>query len=511
MATSSSVRSVGWSRCRRRRPGHSIFGDGLSVGESSRAGFVELVELQGKIPDSEVIHAGEMTYLEDISIDHHEVRRNSLFCAVRGSHSNGEDFARLAVESGATAVMTSTPLDLGVPQIIVPEGAMRREVARASSEIFHHPSSDIRVIGVTGTNGKTTVVHLLSQALSRLGSSCRELGTLWGRLTTPEAPDLNRQLRTFVDQGAQFCAMEVSSIALEMHRVDFVDFEVAIFTNLSQDHMDIHGSMERYFNAKAQLFQPELARKAVVYSEGEYGKRLLRESAIPSREVSLSALQQYSVQREGVSFTLEGVEFEVPLIGLHNLANVLCTIGTLVELDYELTEIAQVLASVEEPQGRIEFINEGQPFDVVIDYAHTPAALEAVLEALKVRLDKGARMITVFGCGGDRDRQKRPEMGRVASILSDVVVVTNDNPRSEDPELIAKEIRDGMAHGVDSRSVLDRRGAIRSAVHFARAGDVVLIAGKGHEKKQVIAGREIPFDDVEVTRAILRDVLGKRD
>jgi UDP-N-acetylmuramoyl-L-alanyl-D-glutamate--2,6-diaminopimelate ligase len=440
-----------------------------------------------------------------VSIDHRTTQPGDLFCAVRGARSDGADFAGFAADRGAAALLVPHQLATPLPQIVVPERQMRREVARVSNLVYAEPSQRLTMIGVTGTNGKTTVVHLISQVLSRCGVTCRELGTLWGRLTTPEAPDLHRQLALFLDQGAEACAMEVSSIALEMHRVDFVDFDVAIFTNLSQDHMDLHGTMEEYFAAKAKLFQPELARFGVVATGDGYGKRLVDSAGIPVVPVDLSEVDNVVHHARGVRFEIDEVGFDVPLLGAHNLMNVLCALRALRHLGYELPRLAKAFAGVTEPAGRLEFVPSDAPFHVVVDYAHTPAALEAVLTSLRVRVGESGRLVCVVGCGGDRDRGKRPDMGRIASALADRAVFTSDNPRSESPAQILADMMAGVGARDDVVVTEDRAVAISEAIRGARSGDVILIAGKGHENKQVIGDEEIPFSDVEVARRALAD------
>jgi len=503
MATLCSVELEGRERFYLEEADGFDLGDVL-LSSDDRSRGIDLKSLQKAVPNSRLLGGGEDLFLREIYLDHHEVTPNSIFAAVRGDRRDGHNYIDEAISRGATAILLSDERKLSVPQLVVPESHVRREVARAASLIYGEPSKELRVIGVTGTNGKTTVVHLLSQALEHLGERCGELGTLWGRLTTPEAPQLQRRLREFISEGKRFGAIEVSSIALDRHRTDFVRFEIAIFTNLSQDHLDVHGSMENYYQAKLKLFlDPSSVKEAVIYSSDPYGQRVIREANVPLRPVGMQDVEGYRLSGEGTEFTYRGRKFHSPLVGVHNLANLLVVVATLEGLGFGLDEIAESLEDAGEPKGRLEFIDEGQPFDVVIDYAHTPAAMKAVLEALSLRLEVGGRLITVFGCGGDRDRYKRPEMGRVASTLSAHVVITNDNPRSEDPSEIAAEVRSGVVPGAEVETVLDRREAIARAIRLARPGDVVLIAGKGHERRQIIKDEEIAFDDTEVARTIV--------
>ncbi len=508
MATLCSVELESRDRFFYLGAGKVDFGEDLLSSNDRKRG-VELSGLKQAIVGSRLIGYRDEVFLSDIYLDHREVTPNSIFAAVRGSKSDGRDFIDEAIVRGASAILLSEERSSSVPLLVVPEDSIRREIARAAAIVYGNPSEAIKVIGVTGTNGKTTVVHVLSQALETLGHPCGELGTLWGRLTTPEAPELQRQLREFVNAGKRYAAIEVSSIALDRHRTDFVNFETAIFTNLSQDHLDVHGSMENYYQAKLKLFRDRTTTKrAVVFASDPYGQRVLREAEVPLRAVGMEDVEGYRLSGQGTEFTYKGRKFRSPLVGVHNLANLLVVVATLEGLGFNLDEISRALEGAGEPKGRLEFIDEGQNFDVVIDYAHTPAAMKAVLEALSLRLSTGARLITVFGCGGDRDRYKRPEMGRVASTLSAHVVITNDNPRSEDPRDIAVEIASGVVPGSHIETVLDRRDAMARAISVARPGDVVLIAGKGHERRQIIKDEEIAFDDTEVAREILRSYLG---
>ncbi|MGC8465733.1 MAG: UDP-N-acetylmuramoyl-L-alanyl-D-glutamate--2,6-diaminopimelate ligase [Acidimicrobiales bacterium] len=471
----------------------------------------DVFQIAGTIPGSSVVNGDRSIEIGHVTMDHRQVLPGALFCALPGARFDGRDFVQSATTNGAVAILTTQPVDLACPQIVVPVADVRSAVALASAEVYDHPSQELTLIGVTGTNGKTTVVHVISQVLDRLGRSCKELGTLWGRLTTPEAPDLQRRLREFVDGGAEFCSMEVSSIALEMRRVDQVDFDLGVFTNLSPDHMDLHGSMDAYFHAKAQLFSAQRCRRAVIFADGEYGERMADAAEVPFTRIGYDSVSDVTLSRTGVTFTMRDVFFQVPLLGRHNLANIICAITALEDVGVGLPQIAEALLSVEEPRGRLDFIDfPGVPFDVVIDYAHTPAALEAVLVALRQTVVAANRLVVVFGCGGDRDHEKRPKMGEIASIYGDVVVITNDNPRSEEPAEIAEDVRRGLLPGVEAKVILDRREAIAWAIAQAQSGDVVVVAGKGHERTQSIDGSEMPFDDHDVALDCLTERFGGR-
>lgn len=464
---------------------------------------VTLDDLSAAIPRVRVIGRTEGRRTSGIEIDHRFITPGDIFAALPGAVTDGRFFIREALAAGASAVLTPVEVPFDIPQFVVEANRLRHEVARVASLLNGQPSKRLGVIGVTGTNGKTTVVHLLSQALGTMGHICREIGTLWGRLTTPEAPTLQGQLRRFVDEGAEFAAIEVSSIALDMCRTDFVDFDITIFTNLSQDHLDIHGDMERYFAAKSKLFATPVRHGSVINRDDAYGRRLLESLRTPEAGIGLSDISSLELSSDGMRFEYRGVGFAVPLIGAHNLENVMSAVRALELLNFDLPAIADSLREVEEPRGRLEFIECGQPFSVVVDYAHTPAALEAVLQAVRLKVEGDGRLTVLFGCGGDRDSLKRPEMGRVAGERADLIVVANDNPRSEDPEAIAAEVVAGIPVGSAFEVILDRRLAIRRAISLARPGDVVVIAGKGHEQRQIVDGHDLAFDDAAVAREAL--------
>jgi UDP-N-acetylmuramoyl-L-alanyl-D-glutamate--2,6-diaminopimelate ligase len=361
------------------------------------------------------------------------------------------------------------------------------------------------MVGVTGTNGKTTVTHLVSSVLERAGMPTGIVGTLLGERTTPEAPDLQRRLAAFRDDGHQAVAMEVSSHALAQHRVDAIVFDVAAFTNLSRDHLDHHGSMEAYFRAKATLFEPARSRTAVIAVDDPWGARLASELArtdvVPVRWNEATGI----VTTVGsTSFRWRGRSITLPLTGRFNVANALvaATVATVLGVDEDT--VAEGLAAVAPVPGRMEVVAAEDPFSVIVDYAHSPAGLEVALRAARHVAGPG-RVICLFGCGGDRDAGKRPQMGEVASLLSDVVVITSDNPRSEDPAAIIDQIRPGLRPGAETVVEPDRAAAIGLAIGTARPGDVVLLAGKGHETTQSTAGRTVPFDDrMEARRALAR-------
>jgi UDP-N-acetylmuramoyl-L-alanyl-D-glutamate--2,6-diaminopimelate ligase len=434
----------------------------------------------------------------DLAYDARRVTPGTLFFCVPGTRADGHDYASAAVERGAAALVVERLLDLPVPQFVADDA--RAAMAVAADEFFGRPSEQLVVAGVTGTNGKTTTAFLLYSILEAAGLRPGLLGTVECRVggevriavrTTPEAIDLQRTLREMLDAGDRSCVLEATSHGSELHRLDRIRFDALVFTNLTQDHLDFHSTMERYFEAKRRLFL-EGRPPAAINSGDEWGRRLLadRPDALtyglgPGAEVGPDAL-------EGVDLRLRG---------RFNVENALGALAAARLLGIEEDAIVRGLEAVPGVPGRFESVDEGQPFEVVVDYSHTPDSLENVLRAAR-ELTEG-RVICVFGCGGDRDRGKRPVMGGIAARLADVPIVTSDNPRSEDPLAIIEEIVAGMEPGAEVDP--DRRRAIARAVELAEAGDVVVIAGKGHEQGQEFrGGRKVPFDDREVAREALR-------
>ncbi len=432
--------------------------------------------------------------VRDLAYDARAVTPGALFFAVPGERADGHDFAPEAVERGAVALVVERALDLTVPQIVVRDG--RAAMAPVADAFYGEPTRELEVVGVTGTSGKTTTSFLLFAILAAAGRRPGLLGTVEARVggerrgvvrTTPEAIDLQRVFREMLDAGDRSCAMEASSHASVLHRLDRVRFAALVFTNLSQDHLDFHGDMESYFEAKRQLFLAEPRPIAVVNVGDEYGRRLAQElpEAITFSVADASAL--------------DGIELR--LRGRFNVENALGAIHAARALGIADDAVRRGLESVRGVPGRFESVDAGQPFHVIVDYAHKPDALEKVLRATR-DLAAGNRVICVVGAGGDRDRGKRPVMGRLASQLADIVIVTSDNPRSEDPEAIAAEIVSGADGEVEVE--LDRAAAIGRAVELAGPGDVVLVAGKGAEQGQEFADRTVPFDDREAAKDALR-------
>jgi UDP-N-acetylmuramoyl-L-alanyl-D-glutamate--2,6-diaminopimelate ligase len=455
------------------------------------------------------------TEITDLAYDNRAVAPGTLFFCVPGFTRDGHDFAADAVARGAVALVVERHVDVEAPQIRVPD--VRAAMAPAAARFYGDPTADLDVVGVTGTNGKTTTAFLVRALLEADRRPTGLLGTVKSVIggvehevqrTTPEAIDLQRTFRTMLDGGDRAVAMEVSSHALELRRVDAIHFAVAIFTNLTQDHLDFHPTMEDYFAAKRRLFTAE-PRAAVVNVDDDYGARLAAELEEPvtfglDRPATYSATEVVT-DLHGSRFTVVGpettMEVSSPLRGRFNIYNVLAAYAAARVLGVPAATAAAAIETAGQVPGRFETVDEGQPFAVLVDYAHTPDSLENVLGAARVLT--AHHLHVVFGCGGDRDRGKRPLMGEIARRLADRVIVTSDNPRSEDPEAIIREILLGAGDEVSWN--VDRRGAIGEAIAGAGAGDVVVIAGKGHEQGQEFAeGQKIPFDDVAVAREVLK-------
>jgi UDP-N-acetylmuramoyl-L-alanyl-D-glutamate--2,6-diaminopimelate ligase len=438
----------------------------------------------------------------DLAYDARDARPGSLFFCVPGVRADGHDFAPEAVDAGAVALVVERPLDLDVPQLVVPDA--RAAMAPVADEFFDTPSDELEVVGVTGTNGKTTTTFLLYAILAAAGRRPGLIGTIEARVggerrgvkhTTPEAIDLQRLFREMLDAGDRSVAMEASSHASALHRLDRVRFAALVFTNLSHEHLDFHEDMEDYFQAKRRLFVIGRPPAAVNIGD-EYGRRL-------AWELDDALTFGFADDAQVGPSELEGVDLK--LRGRFNVENALGALAAARLLGIDEDAIKRGLESVRGVPGRFESIEEGQPFQVIVDYAHKPLALESLLRA--VRDLSSGRVICVFGCGGDRDREKRPQMGRIATELADLVIVTNDNPRSEDPQAIIDAIVAGAVSDVDVEP--DRADAITRAVELAREGDVVVIAGKGAEPGQQFGDRVVPFDDREAARTALR-TLGAR-
>jgi UDP-N-acetylmuramoyl-L-alanyl-D-glutamate--2,6-diaminopimelate ligase len=459
-----------------------------------------------------------------LSYDSRQVQKGDVFIALKGLKTSGSDFAVDAVERGAVAVVSDSPASgsVSVPWVVVEDA--REAMATLAAEFYEHPSRAMQVVGITGTNGKTTTAYLLRALFEAAGMKSGLLGTVTYMVgdeqisssrTTPEAPDVQRMLRLMVDRGCAACVMEVSSHALALKRVDGTRFAAGVFTNLTRDHLDYHKDMESYFFAKRRLFEmlPDGAA-GVINLDDPRGDLLARAA---SRPVTYAVSKPADVTPGPLSSTWQGLEFDARtprgrvhvrsrLVGRPNVSNILAAVSTAVALDLPVPAIEAGLAALEGVPGRFEMVSSPRDnIAVVVDYAHTDDALKNLLETARPLAQ--SRVITVFGCGGDRDRTKRPLMGAVASRLSDVVIVTSDNPRSEDPARIIEEIKLGIQSADRAAgaffAIVDRADAIEQAIKMAEPGDLILLAGKGHEKTQVIGTRELPFDEVEIARAAL--------
>jgi UDP-N-acetylmuramoyl-L-alanyl-D-glutamate--2,6-diaminopimelate ligase len=447
------------------------------------------------------------------------VSEGTLFFCVPGFTSDGHDFAPRAVERGAAALVCERPLGLGVPEVVVDD--VRAAMGPCAARFYGDPTSTLRVAGITGTNGKTTTAFLLRDLLEAGGIQTGLLGTVKQVVggteeaverTTPEAIDLQAAFRRMLDSGDGACAMEVSSHALALGRARGIHFAAKVFTNLTQDHLDFHETMDAYYLAKRRLFDEP--GPAVVNGDDPYGRRLARElggAVTFGIEAGDYRARDVRFDVSGATFTAETpdgpVELSTRLPGLFNVQNAVGAFATARTMGVDAQIAAAALAQAGRVPGRFEPVEQGQPFGVLVDYAHTPDSLENVLRAAR-ELTQG-RVHVVFGAGGDRDRGKRPMMGEVAARLADRVIVTSDNPRSEDPEAIVDEIMGATAALGQAERCVDRRRAIGTALESAEAGDVVVIAGKGHEQGQEFeGGHKEPFDDVSVAREAL-DALGR--
>ena len=457
----------------------------------------------------------------DLAYDSRQVKKGMLFFAIVGEKEDGHDYIKDAVDSGATAIIVERWQENAPERIAQIQVADSREALSAASlNFFDDPSSKLTLIGITGTNGKTTTSYLIELIFRSQGRKTGLIGTLeylidgnsfLSNRTTPESYDLQRILHSMVAEGVEVVVMEVSSHASIMGRVDGCDFDAFIFTNLTQDHLDFHSDMDDYFQAKARLFNERnfQGAKHIVNTDDIFGKKLCEAS---NNCISYGFSNAADVRGTGIHSLQEGIMISMDrpygdsdiftgLKGTLNGENVLAAIATAYAFNIDESVVKAAMTKASNVSGRFEEIDAGQDFKVVVDYAHTPDGLRKVLEAAKTSLD--GRLITVFGCGGDRDRDKRPLMGREVSRLSDVSIVTSDNPRSEDPERIIEDIIEGAEDRSDLKIVSDRYQAIKVAIAEAKSGDLVLIAGKGHETGQTFADKTVPFDDRLVVMEIL--------
>jgi UDP-N-acetylmuramoyl-L-alanyl-D-glutamate--2,6-diaminopimelate ligase len=486
-----------------------------------------LSDVTAALPDAE--RRGDDVAVVDATHDSRQVGRGWLFCCIVGSRSDGHDHAADAVASGAAALLVDHWLDLPVPQVKVAD--VRAATGPAAAVVHGRPSEDLTVVGVTGTNGKTTTTALLEGAFAAAGRGTGVIGTVATRIhgeqvpgvrTTPEGPDLQRLLRTMHDRGVDAVAIEVSSHGLDLHRVDGTHIEVALFTNLSQDHLDWHGSMEAYFAAKSRLFTPAFTTRGIVHLDGPWGRALRDRAEVTVTTFGTDDDADHRVvdvhtDVTGGRATVVGpdgrrLEVRTSLLGTFNVDN---AVGAVLAAEAAGIPVEAAIAGVAAatgPPGRVERVDAGQDFTVLVDYAHTPDALTQLISSVRDVLDAAGRVHVVIGSGGDRDRGKRPAMG-AAAVTADVAILTSDNPRSEDPDEILAAVAAGARDALDAGASadltveVDRRAAIGRALAGAATGDVVLVAGKGHETGQELADRTLPFDD----RAVVRELLADRE
>jgi len=483
---------------------------------------LRLGELAESLAGAE-LHGDPSVEIAKVTHDSRACDEGCLFVAIRGLAADGNDFVAAARGKGAAAVVSEEPPREDVPWLRVPDA--REALALFSADVLGHPGRRLDLVGVTGTNGKTTTAYMIDSALREAGDTVGLMGTVEYRIgdrvaeavrTTPEASDLQSYLRQMADGGCRRAVLEVSSHSLALKRVHGLEFAVAVFTNLSRDHLDFHGDMDSYFAAKRLLFDSLLREdgRAVINVDDDRGAELARTTTRAVSTCSLSPGADFTA--EDVRLSLDGTRFraripagvfevQTPLLGRFNVLNALCAFGTGLALGLPPDAVQRGIASLKGVPGRIERVDVGQDFTVLVDYAHTDDALKNLLES--VRELQPRRLVTVFGCGGDRDRTKRPLMGAVAARLSDVVILTSDNPRSEPPEAIIDDIRRGIppGHPDETQVIADRREAIARALELGREGVVIVIAGKGHETYQVLRDRKVPFDD----RQMVRDMLAR--
>ena len=471
----------------------------------------ELLASTSEIAINQIIGDAKVRVL-DITHDSSKVSNGVLFCCIVGENVDGHNFAKVAAANGAAAILVERRVEVDITQVVVSD--VRSTMGYLAAELFNRPSEKLNVIGITGTNGKTTTAHLLASILRQHGWPTSVLGTLTGTRTTPESTDLQRFLAEELNRGSKAVVMEVSSHALALGRVEGTLFKAAVFTNLGQDHLDFHKSIEDYFVAKARLFTRQFTNLCVINRDDVHGSLLLdvisKDKEVRCESFGMSDAKDIHADASKISFHWQGQKIDSLMGGYFNVKNALAAATAAAKLGVTVSDIAKGLAAASAVPGRFESVSEGQLFSVVVDYAHTPEALQNVLLAGRKIVGKDAQVILVFGCGGGRDQLKRPKMGDIASQFADLVYVTSDNPRHEDARTIAHEVLQGVSSvsSVLSRVTieLDRRLAIGAAFGSAKPGDIVIIAGKGHEATQTIGADETPFSDVQVSRELLKAV-----
>lgn len=477
--------------------------------------------------DGAVVHGNAEQTCSGIGCDSRQVRPGDIFVAIPGAISDGNAFIPEAIARGAVAVVQQHPpparLDTRVTFVQVVDARMA--LAGLAAAFYGHPSRALPVVGITGTNGKTTAAFMMREILAAAGQKVGLIGTIHYRIgdrilpasrTTPDAVQVQRLLAEMRDTGCSAAMMEVSSHALEQKRVHHMDFSVVVFTNLTAEHLDYHGTMDAYFDAKARLFDGvhDAAARAVINVDDAWGQQLVARANRPDKVVTYGTSESATLRASRIAISASGTQFELEadgrrmtvhlsLLGTFNVYNALAALGACRELGVELDEASRVLSGMPPVPGRLEPVETSRDFHVYVDYAHTDDALKHALQALRP-LTRG-RLLVVFGCGGDRDREKRPRMGRVASELADRVFLTSDNPRTEDPQRILKEIEQGMSGPADVEVLADRKAAIQRALQCAEEGDVVLVAGKGHENVQELQQTVVLFNDRQVVREVLAE------
>ena len=476
-----------------------------------------LASLAAAIPAFDPFLSGLSVVIADLHHDSRMVQPGDGFVAIPGVETDGHKYAEAAVEQGACAIIAEHPLDVAVPQLLVSD--TRRALPILAATVHGYPSRELTVVGVTGTNGKTTVVHMIEAMTAAAGRTSGMVGTVSSRIagipvlstrTTPEATDLQRLLAQMLDSGVDVVALEVSSHALALGRADALDFNVVAFTNLSRDHLDFHGSMEQYIATKARLFDEGRARRAVIWTDDPVGAAIASETSLPVISVGFTGESEVrgdvvaSSHRHSVvdvSTSCGEMRMTIPFGGRFNVANALLAVACALEVGIDLDSVAMGLAQMPGVPGRFEVIDGGGDFTVIVDYAHTPEAVARIVKASRALTD--SRVIAVLGAGGDRDRGKRSEMG-VAVAMADAVVLTSDNPRSEDPEEILSSVLLGIPDSHPSVHIeQDRAAAIDLAIGDAGPGDIILILGKGHEQVQELSDRALPFDDRKIAAAAI--------
>lgn len=446
--------------------------------------------------------------VDRVEIDSRRCEFPSLFFALVGANTDGAKFVAHAVDRGAVAIVATHEIKAPVPVVVIPESRIHGALTHVSATLSGHPHDGVDLVGVTGTNGKTSVTSLVADVTRALGWNGATIGTLTNERTTPAAPELYRTLAslrsTFDTQRPKsVVALEVSSHAIHQHRVEGTRFSIVAFTNLSHDHLDYHHTMDAYFATKSRLFHSDYASRAVIWVDDPYGAQLAASTSLVVTPVSRSDASDVVSTLGGTIFFWRGHLVNTPLIGDYNIDNALVAMTIVSQLGASDAAVSAAMAQVSAVPGRFEVVHHGE-YTVIVDYAHTPQGLERVLHS--VRSLSTGRVLTVFGCGGERDRDKRPEMGRVASELSDVTFVTSDNPRQESPDAIIDAIIAGVVADANVVREVDRRAAVARAMSAARPGDVVVVAGKGHETTQSFADRVEAFDDREVVRELLREM-----